>query len=315
MLEIDIIIPFRDAVGHLNNICSCLNLQTSNKFTVYFVSDHSTDGSIELIKSLDLNFKYKILESFGSGPGAARNTGIEESYNDYICFIDADDKISYDYIEKFLLVAMNEEPDIIECMFKAINTESEVVSKTNLAPYISCEDRFDSLISGVIPRLSWGKAFKREHLLKNNARFPNDIYNGEDHVFLLLAYNKNPRISLIFEFMYFWVRHPNSLTNRTPTEKNVFDFIAVSEIKYKIFTEKLNPQEIDEETLQKNKLTFSRRLFKEARSLKHEIIKNSVQHSLLIDALKMNLLASEILDEPINIIKNDNTSYWSDVIH
>lgn len=315
MLEIDIIIPFRDAVDHLNNICSCLNRQTSNNFTVYFISDHSTDGSIELLKSLDLKFKHTILESLSSGPGAARNTGIENSCGDYICFIDADDKISDDYIEKFSFVATYEQPDIIECMFKAINTDSDLVSKTNLASYISCEDRFDSLISGAVPRLSWGKAYRREHLLRNNARFPDDIYNGEDHIFLLLAYNKTPRVSLIFDFMYFWVRHPNSLTNRTPTEKNIFDFIAVSEAKYKIFTERLNSQDIDDEAHHKNKITFSRRLFKEARSLKNDIIKNSDQHSSLIEALKMKLLASETLSEPMDIIKNDSTSYWSDVIH
>lgn len=314
MINVDIIIPFKDAVNYLPKICDCLNKQTIDRFFVYFVSDHSSDGSIECLRELPIKFNHIILESDKSGPGAARNVGIENSNSDYICFIDADDIIKYDYIERFISLAENESPDIIECMYKSIDKNNKVISKTDLQSFISTEDRFYSLLKGNIPRLSWGKAFKRAHLTKNNAKFPADIYNGEDHVFLLLAYNGDPKISLLFDYMYFWIRHPNSLTNRAPTEKNIMDFIAVSEMKFKILMEKQEGHpRMEDEFIRENILLFSRRLFKEARMLKADITNSSSHNSRLIYLLKERLLASDKLAVPLETIKNDNTSYWADI--
>lgn len=309
--KLDVIIPFKDAEDFLPNICSDLINQCDKNFEVFFVSDNSTDNSISFL-SQTFPFKHTLIKSNGDGPGTARNLGMELSSNHYVLFIDADDRIKNNYISSFNIEIENDGPDIIECMYHSINTEGEIISGTNLELFIANDDRFHSFLDGSIPRLSWGKAFKREHLVKNCAKFPDGIHNGEDHIFLLKAYSNDPKISIIPIHLYDWVRNPHSLTNRTCTHKTVEDFIKVSELKKVILEESL--RKISTEIHSEIILKFSRRTFKEARVLKSKILEENIDSEILIKAMQSLLLESNELKEVISIIKNDKTSYWSDVM-
>lgn len=309
-MNIDIIIPFKDAENHLPNICHDLCLQTYNNFQVTFISDNSTDGSIAYLENTPFLFKHEILKSHGDGPGSARNKGISNTSQDYLCFIDADDRVEINFIEEFSSSAINTNADIIECMYKSVTPSGDIISGTNIESFISNKNRFIGLLDGSLPRLSWGKLYKREYLESVNGYFPDGIHNGEDHIFLLNAYNGNPKIELIFKKLYSWIRHSNSLTNRPPTIKTIEDFIKVSEFKSEIF-------EINKNTHPENELsslTFSRRFFKEARMLQQQIKDNSPTPDELISEIQKKIMESEKLQKTKDDIIHDSTSYWKDVM-
>ncbi|MDF1894664.1 glycosyltransferase family 2 protein [Rahnella sp. Lac-M11] len=309
-MNIDILIPFKDAEAHLPNICYDLSQQTFNNFQVTFISDDSIDGSIEYLENTHFPFKSKILESTGQGPGTARNIGIRNTDFEYICFIDVDDRIETNFIEEFTSVAINHKPDIVECMFKSISPDGEIISGTHIENFISNKDRFLTLLDGSTPRLSWGKIYKREHLLNIDCFFPDGIHNGEDHIFLLNAYSSNPTVEIVLKKLYSWVRHPNSLTNRPPTEKTIEDFIKVSELKSDIF-EKYKSYITDKNL---SSLAFSRRFFKEARMLQLQIKAFPSTSGNLIVKLQQGILHSEKLKKRRDDIEHDATSYWKDVM-
>ncbi|MNJ36875.1 putative glycosyltransferase EpsH [compost metagenome] len=308
-MKLDIVIPFKDAEVHLPNICADLEKQTHKNFTVHFVSDNSTDNSLKYLKT-KFKFTCHTWESDGVGPGAARNFGINKSTGDYLLFIDADDRISKDYTLRFYEKALSTKADIIECMYQSIDTAGTVVSGTNLESFISTNDRFLALVYGDIPRLSWGKAYKRKTIQSKKALFPENIHNGEDHIFLLKAYKNSPHIEIICEQLYSWIRHPQSLTNRQATIKTVDDFVLVSEAKAEILDLIPETNSPDREKL----LKFSRRTFKEARILISKINSDSVNAQELIQHLRNTFIKSNKLKLICEIIKNDNTSYWTDVM-
>lgn len=308
-MKLDIIIPFKDAETHLPNICSDLEKQEFQDFTVHFVSDHSTDNSLPYLDR-KFSFEHISYESIGEGPGAARNLGITSSTGDYILFIDADDRISPSYLSRFYDTALTTEADIIECMYQSIDTDGNIVSGTNLESFISSDDRFMAFVYGDIPRLSWGKAYKRSHIEKQNAFFPDNIHNGEDHIFLLKAYKGDPHVEIICERLYSWIRHSHSLTNREPTSKTIEDFVRVGELKCELL--ELTPEQdnIDEEKL----LKFSRRTFKEARMLISKVKSDSSVADDLIVELRELIAASTSLGLVCETLRNDSTSYWQDVM-
>ncbi|EJF8034225.1 glycosyltransferase family 2 protein, partial [Escherichia coli] len=310
--KFDIIIPFKDAINYIQSICNDLSLQDDMDFTVCFVSDGCIDGTIDFLAQ-DFHFKHKIINSNGVGPGSARNTGIVNTDGDYILFIDVDDRISSNYISTFKETANAYHPDIIECMYKSIDPKGKRISGTDLNEFISNESRFLSLLHGKTPRLSWGKAFRRQHLLSSEAFFPEGIHNGEDHIFLLKAYHANPKIEVIFKVLYHWVRHYASLTNRPADIKTIDDFIAVSEMKYEIFTSHIS--DISDINYNDELLKFSRRTYKEARTLKNKINNDGINIRDLTYALRQKIISSEKLSDINNIIKNDKTSYWSDIMN
>lgn len=309
-MNIDIVIPFKDSLNHLPNICQDLSLQTYNNFEVLFVSDNSIDGSVEFLKSKSFPFSFKIIQSNGEGPGSARNFGINNSYNQFLTFIDVDDRIDSNYIEEFTCAAMNTDADVIECMFKSVSPDGGVISGTDIASFLSSKDRFLALLEGSIPRLSWGKLYKRSFQNANDAYFPEGIHNGEDHIFLLKLYSANPHVELIFKKMYSWVRHSNSLTNRTPTEKTVEDFIKVSELKFEFFNSYADQADNNE----LSDLIFSRRFFKEARMLQQQIKSDSTHSDFLICNMREKIISSSKLDKVKALIEHDTTSYWKDVM-
>ena len=307
---LDIIIPFKNADKFIPSIVDCLSKQKNKNFTAHFISDGENRESIAILESINKEFQSSIHYSDGDGPGSARNKGVSVSKNKYYSFVDVDDKISVEYTDLFLTAINVESPDIIECMYQSETPDGKMISGSNIESYISREDRFISLMNGSLPRLSWGKAYKRDYMQNNNVSFPEGIHNGEDHIFLLKAYINQPSVKILYSFLYQWIRYENSLTNRAPSIKNIDDFISVSEEKLLLHILYNQKNSVD----QNWQVRYGRRLFKEARSLISQISRQSSNHDTLIKRLQMKLKESTALMDTMQIIQSDNTSYWQDVM-
>ena len=94
--KVSIIIPcfqYAQYVGEC--IQSCLN-QTYKPYEIIVVDDGSHDNSVEVIKK----YPVKLIQQKNQGVACARNNGIVNSTGDYFLCLDADDKITPDYLEK-----------------------------------------------------------------------------------------------------------------------------------------------------------------------------------------------------------------------
>ncbi|HHF1017434.1 TPA: glycosyltransferase family 2 protein, partial [Haemophilus influenzae] len=101
---ISIIMPVYNAECYLNQgILSCLN-QSYQNIELILIDDGSTDKSIEIINNIiDKDKRVKLFFTpTNQGPAAARNIGLEKAQGDYITFLDSDDFIANDKLEKQL---------------------------------------------------------------------------------------------------------------------------------------------------------------------------------------------------------------------
>ena len=94
---IDVIIPTYEAHDFLAIGLHSLACQTfASKLHVYIVDDCSSRGYEEIVKPFRRNLKITILKTpYNSGPGFARQYGIDHSDSPYITFMDADDVFYY----------------------------------------------------------------------------------------------------------------------------------------------------------------------------------------------------------------------------
>ena len=116
--KVSIIIPCYNAEEFVGEtIESALN-QTYKNIEIIIVDDHSSDNSIKIIKDYQLKSpqKIKVFINPGKGACAARNFGFEQSTGDYIQYLDADDLIPPDKIERQLLLtkSISDQP-LISC--------------------------------------------------------------------------------------------------------------------------------------------------------------------------------------------------------
>lgn len=160
------------------------------------VNDGSTDDSAEIV---ELEFQreiekglIKLIFQQNAGVSAARNKGISESGNDFICFLDADDEWNEDHLEKiYQLISDFPNADLYCTTFmKSISGRSSVVG-SNALPlgfrgYVP--DFFKWSTKGSVAKSS--VACVRKSALTRIGGFPAGIVAGEDLItWILLALN------------------------------------------------------------------------------------------------------------------------------
>ena len=94
---VSIIIPFFNRIKFLKESLESVLNQTYKNIEVILIND----GSVEpWDNSIPIDPRIIFFEKINTGPAAARNLGIAKSHGNYIAFLDADDLLSSDKIEK-----------------------------------------------------------------------------------------------------------------------------------------------------------------------------------------------------------------------
>lgn len=199
---IDVIIPAYNAHKTIKNTLKSIASQINNTdLNVYVVND----GSMRNYKNeVDFFSRFLSIKELrlkrNSGPGVARQYGIDNSNSKYIVFIDSDDE----FVSTNALKLLYEEIET--------NNYDEVISSF----YNQKEN--NELIE-VYEDTTWlhGKIYRREFLEKNNIKFNNTSAN-EDNGFNQLIFLNNAKIGIIHNFTYIWKYNKDSITRRNNGE-------------------------------------------------------------------------------------------------
>lgn len=100
---ISIITPVYNSVRQIKPYLQSIFDQKYRKIEVLLIDDHSTDGSIDEAKRIiesygETSISFRFFSTpYNSGPGVARNIGIDNALGEYIAFVDSDDTIHSDF--------------------------------------------------------------------------------------------------------------------------------------------------------------------------------------------------------------------------
>lgn len=97
--RVSIIVPIYNAGTYLKESIDSLLKQTYRNLEIILVDDGSTDNSAEIANSFT-NDNVHLIRQPNSGASIARNTGLKHATGEFIQFMDADDYLSVDKIEK-----------------------------------------------------------------------------------------------------------------------------------------------------------------------------------------------------------------------
>lgn len=100
---ISIVVPMYNAERYINKCITSILNQTCSDFELIIVDDGSIDSSLSIVKDYATkDSRIIIVHKENGGVSSARNEGIRHARGEYICFIDSDDYINVDYLEKSL---------------------------------------------------------------------------------------------------------------------------------------------------------------------------------------------------------------------
>ena len=195
---IDIIIPAYNAHDTIRRTLNTIAYQNIiDKIKVTIVNDASDKDYSDEVNyySSFMDIKEIKLDK-NSGPGVARQTGIDNTKEDYIMFIDSDD-ILFSPVSVFDLYNSIIEDDSDICISSFLAEESKFcfVEKENDRVWLH------------------GKIYKREFLKDNNVTF-NDTYANEDNGFNQLAFLCGAKVKTIPIITYVWCENKNSITRK-----------------------------------------------------------------------------------------------------
>ena len=94
---ISVIIPLYNKQAYIKRAVDSVLTQKFENFELIIVNDGSTDGSVEVVKSIN-DPRLRMISQPNRGPGSARNTGISASNSEILAFLDADDEWLPDYL-------------------------------------------------------------------------------------------------------------------------------------------------------------------------------------------------------------------------
>lgn len=162
-MDISIIIPIYNVEAYIEDclrsvVCqSCL--EHGVQVECILVDDCGNDNSIKICEHFIENYlglmSFRILHhDHNRGLSAARNTGMEVSEGNYIYFLDSDDKITPDCLEKLYVKAIDSDADVTFGSYETFGGESKKYI-TNGSPYVT----------------AWNKLCKRAFLHDNNIQF------------------------------------------------------------------------------------------------------------------------------------------------
>ena len=201
---VSIIIPVYQAKDTLREcVLSCLDQKDigDGEFEVILIDDGSTDGSDKVCDELVSEYEGKVIACHikNGGVSNARNLGIEKASGRYIAFVDADDKVSENYLENMLRV-LDDATVLVDEIGKDIGTGK-------LSGYQYLENYLITGNSHV-----WGKLFLRKVITDENIRFKDGLTIGEDLLFLMdiaLSQGKEHTIRLTDKEDYVYTDNEN----------------------------------------------------------------------------------------------------------
>lgn len=193
---VSIIVPCYNAEKYLAETLESVYAQTYANWECIIVNDGSTDSSEQVASSYQAKDKrYKYLYQSNKGASAARNKAIVESSGIYILPLDADDKISPQYIEEAAAIFQkNNDVKLVYC--KAVKF-GKVNEPWNLRQY--------SLREMLIENMIFCTALFRREDYNKTPGFSEDMKGGfEDWEFWLTFLKETDKVYQIPEVHFYY---------------------------------------------------------------------------------------------------------------
>lgn len=113
-IPISVIVPVYNVQSYLLDALCSIASQTWQEFECILIDDGSTDESGKICDDFAaLDRRFHVIHQENKGLSAARNTGMSHAFGEYIAFVDSDDKIADDMLEKMYIRAKQDDLDIV----------------------------------------------------------------------------------------------------------------------------------------------------------------------------------------------------------
>lgn len=232
---ISIIVPVFNDEHFLKPCINSIINQSYSEIEIILVDDGSTDSSPKILDDFsNKDCRIKVYHKKNTGVSDTRNYGIEKATGKYICFSDADDILSKDYVEYLysLILKYNAQISLTLEMFGTFDRKQV---KTITEEIISGENAVEKILTYNIPIGVYSKLFNADFLKSKNIKFDTDLFIGEGFNYNFDAFINAKKVAISNKKIYFYRRdNETSTTTKFSMKKWENGLFAIKKIREKL---------------------------------------------------------------------------------
>lgn len=219
---ISVIIPVYNVEKYLEKCLDTVLSQTYTNIEVILVNDGSSDGSGAIIDSYACkDERVRVIHlPENKGVSYARNRGIDILKGEYTIFVDADDYVEPNFLEKLYVNLKENQADISICGVDLVGFPEYVYLRKDDFPCVVSGDQAVSCMLKMYP-FGWEMCNKLfNSILVKKCPFAEKIYFGEDLLFIYQVLKNTQLVNYFPEKLYHYVYHNESSSHKEFSEKH-----------------------------------------------------------------------------------------------
>lgn len=235
-MDISVIIPVYNVENYVLECLQSVAAQTKTKdVECILVDDCGTDKSVSLAEQFISTYVGEIAFALfhhpqNRGLSAARNTGIKNAKGKYLFFLDSDDTIKPDCLDKLFSLAEKYHADMVQGSYVSDLESMKLFEKSQLPEFSDDKSYIKRTLLNydVNPVMAQNRLVRRQLVVENNLWFKEGIIHEDLYWSFFLA-KIVERICFCKQKTYFYRSTPGSITNKVNIERETLAFHTIIE--------------------------------------------------------------------------------------
>lgn len=235
---VSVIIPVYNGEKYLKECLDSVIRQSFSHWEMICINDGSTDGSLRILEDFArMDDRIRVLSQDNQGQSAARNAGMRCALGAYILFLDCDDRLMPDALERLTERAAEDQLDILyfdgETFFNdGLDTEEKFAgyrqvyhAKITISGTLTGTEMFRTLYESGSYRVSvCMQLFRRTFLQETGMTFyPGILY--EDNLFTMKTMTQAKRTGYCHQTFYMRRIRPNSIVTQSKDYRHLRSYV------------------------------------------------------------------------------------------
>lgn len=220
---ISVIIPVYNVAQYLSQCVESLFSQSFKELEIILVDDGSTDDCSDLCDEYERkDVRIKVIHKKNGGLSDARNAGMRIAKGEWIYFVDSDDWVAQDAIQKLYQFAVENHCDVVQGgLYYAYHDYllcRKASKKEQKRTLLKRHDAMRELIiNDRVKNFAWGKLYKAD--LIKDLFFPVGKY-FEDSFWQHLVLDRVERYGIVDEPLYYYRQRKDSISGISSNRLN-----------------------------------------------------------------------------------------------
>ena len=186
--KVSMILPIYNVEDYLEKCVESVRNQTYKNLQIILVDDGAKDSCPQICDRLaQEDSRIKVIHKENGGLSSARNAGYKAADGDYLMYIDSDDVIKPDIVEKCIVRARQENADMVIFGYEKVDEIGHVLETCTWGDKVLNHNEMIEYLYEGITQMSfgyaWNKLYKKSVLDESGVLADSEIIDREDLVY------------------------------------------------------------------------------------------------------------------------------------